>query len=113
MCHDGFEGPTCYDRKKKLALDLQLTTNNLVLCPFTIVTSISHMERTTGYTREPLDPTAIGVYFARLPHDVTLMNEAYLRHLGQMDMKIKRWPCLGHTRIRAGQGLKDPMSSLF
>jgi hypothetical protein len=39
---------------KKLEQKLRLTADNLVPCPFTIVTSIGHVERTTGYTREPL-----------------------------------------------------------
>jgi hypothetical protein len=39
---------------KKLAQELQLTADDLAPCPFTIVTSIGHVERATGYTREPL-----------------------------------------------------------
>jgi hypothetical protein len=39
---------------KKLAKELQLTAADLTPCPFIIVTSIGHVERATGYTREPL-----------------------------------------------------------
>ena len=39
---------------KKLAQELRLTAHDLTPCPFTIVTSIGHVERATGYTREPL-----------------------------------------------------------
>ena len=39
---------------KKLAHELRLTADDLAPCPFTIVTSIGHVERATGYTREPL-----------------------------------------------------------
>ena len=39
---------------KKLAQNLQLIADNLTPCPITIVTSIGHVERATGYTREPL-----------------------------------------------------------
>ena len=39
---------------KKLVHELLLTADDLALCPFTIVTSISHVERATGYIREPL-----------------------------------------------------------
>ena len=39
---------------KKLVEDLQLTSDDLALCPFTIVTFIGHVKRATGYTRKPL-----------------------------------------------------------
>ena len=39
---------------KKLAQELRLTINDLDSCPFTIVTSIGHVERATGYNQEPL-----------------------------------------------------------
>ena len=39
---------------KKLAQELRLTAEDLVPCPFTIVTSIGHVERATCYTRKPL-----------------------------------------------------------
>ena len=39
---------------KMLAQEMGLAAEDLVPCPFTIVTSIGHMERATGYTREPL-----------------------------------------------------------
>lgn len=39
---------------KKLAHDLQWIADDLVPYPFTIVTSIGHVEQTTGYTRDPL-----------------------------------------------------------
>jgi hypothetical protein len=39
---------------KKLAYELRLTADDLAPCPFTIVTSIGHVERTIGCTREPL-----------------------------------------------------------
>ena len=39
---------------KKLAQKLGLAAKDLAPCPFTIVTSIGHVERATGYTREPL-----------------------------------------------------------
>jgi hypothetical protein len=39
---------------KNLAYDLRLIADDLVPCPFTIVTSIGHVERATGYTQEPL-----------------------------------------------------------
>jgi hypothetical protein len=38
---------------KKFAQKLRLTANDLASCPFTIVTSIGHVERATSYTREP------------------------------------------------------------
>ena len=31
-----------------------MTTNDLAPCPFTLVTSIGHMERATSYTQKPL-----------------------------------------------------------
>jgi hypothetical protein len=52
---------------KKLGHNLRLTVDDLAPCPFTIVTSIGHVERATGYTRElqqlslrvkPGDPSA-------------------------------------------------------
>ena len=39
---------------KKFAKELRLTPDDLAPCPFTIVTSIGHVERAIGYTREPL-----------------------------------------------------------
>jgi hypothetical protein len=39
---------------KKLAHGLQLTADDLAPCMFTIVTSISHVERATNYIRKPL-----------------------------------------------------------
>ena len=33
---------------------MRLTADNLALCPFTIITSIGHVERTISYTQEPL-----------------------------------------------------------
>ena len=39
---------------QKFAHELGLAAENLAPCPFTIVTSIGHVERATGYTREPL-----------------------------------------------------------
>ena len=42
---------------KKLAQELRLTADELTPCPFTIITSIGHVERTTCYTREPLQLT--------------------------------------------------------
>ena len=38
----------------KFAQELRLTGDDLTPCPFTIVTSIGHVERAIGYTREPL-----------------------------------------------------------
>ena len=38
---------------KKLAHELRLTAHDLTPCPFTIVTSIGHVEWVIGYTREP------------------------------------------------------------
>ena len=40
---------------KKLAHELRLTADDLAPYPFTIVTSIGHVERATGYTWEPLE----------------------------------------------------------
>ena len=62
---------------------------------------------------QQLHPAAIHGCFARLPRDVTLMSEADLRHLGLVDMVIAGWPCQGHSRVGASQGLEDPRSSLF
>lgn len=39
---------------KCLVEELGLTAADLEPCPFIIVTSISHSERATGFTREPL-----------------------------------------------------------
>ena len=39
---------------KRFAQELGLAAEDLALCPFTIVTSIGHVERATGYNREPL-----------------------------------------------------------
>ena len=39
---------------KRLGHQLGLAAENLAPCPFTIVTSIGHVEQATGYTREPL-----------------------------------------------------------
>ena len=39
---------------KRLAQEFGLAAEDLAPCPFTIVTSIGHVERATGYTREPL-----------------------------------------------------------
>ena len=39
---------------KKLVQELELTADDLAPCPFTIVTSVGHVERAIGYTREPL-----------------------------------------------------------
>ena len=39
---------------KKITQELRLTADDLAPCPFTNVTSIGHVERTTSYTREPL-----------------------------------------------------------
>ena len=39
---------------KKFVHELRLATDDLTPCPFTIVTSIGHVERATGYIREPL-----------------------------------------------------------
>ena len=39
---------------KGLAHELGLVAEDLAPCPYTIVTSIGHVERATGYTREPL-----------------------------------------------------------
>ena len=39
---------------KKLAQELGLAAENLAPCPLTIVTSVGHVERATGYTREPI-----------------------------------------------------------
>jgi site-specific DNA-cytosine methylase len=62
---------------------------------------------------QQLRPTAIRGYFTCFPHDVTLISEVDLRHLGPMDMVIVEWSCQGHTRPRTGRGLEDPRSSLF
>ena len=35
---------------KKLCQELGLVAEDLAPCPFTIVTSVGHMERATGYT---------------------------------------------------------------
>ena len=60
-----------------------------------------------------LYPTAIHGCFARLLRDVTLISEANLRRLGPVDLVIAGWPCQGHSCTRAGQGLEDPISSIF
>lgn len=39
---------------KKLMHELRLPANDLNTYPFSSITSIGHMERTTGYTQEPL-----------------------------------------------------------
>ena len=39
---------------KRLAQKLWLMADDLVVCPFTIVTSIGHVERATSYIQEPL-----------------------------------------------------------
>ena len=39
---------------KRLAQEFGLAAEDLAPCPFTIVTFIGHVERATGYTREPL-----------------------------------------------------------
>ena len=62
---------------------------------------------------QQLHLTAIRRCSSCLPRDVTLINEAELRHLGPVDMVIAGWPCQGHSRARGGRGLEDPRSSLF
>ena len=62
---------------------------------------------------QQLQPTAICGCFSRLPRDVTLISEDDLRYLDPVDMVIAGWPCQGHSRAGAGQGLEDPKSSLF
>ena len=48
-----------------------------------------------------LHPTAIRGYFTRLPHDVTFISEADLRHLGPVNMMIPGpFPCGGRPRFR-------------
>jgi site-specific DNA-cytosine methylase len=49
----------------------------------------------------------------QLPQDVTLISDEDLRRLGHIDLLIAGWPCQGHSRAGAGQGLNDPRSSLF
>ena len=39
---------------KKLAQELRLTAEDLAPCPFTIVTSVGHLDRATCYMQEPL-----------------------------------------------------------
>ena len=72
-----------------------------------------HFHRLMVLYPHQLHPTAIRGCFTRLLRDITLINEADLRHLGQVDMVIAGWPCLGHSLAGAGRGLEDPRSSLF
>ena len=72
-----------------------------------------HLHQLMVLYPQQLHPTAICGCFSRLPHDVTFISEADLRHLGPVDMVIAGWPCQGHSRAGAGRGLEDPRSSLF
>ena len=62
---------------------------------------------------QQLDPTAIRGSFSHLLCDVTLVSEANLRRLGPVDLVIAGWPCQGHSRAAACQGLDDTISSFF
>jgi hypothetical protein len=72
-----------------------------------------HLHQLMVLYPQQLHSTAIHGCFSRLPHDVTLISEADLRHLGPVDMVIARWLYQGHSCAEAGGGLEDPRSSLF
>ena len=72
-----------------------------------------HLHQLMVLYPQQLPPTTIRGCFSRLPRDVTLINEANLRHLGPVDMVIAGWPCQGHSNAGAGRGLEDPRSSIF
>ena len=72
-----------------------------------------HIHKLMVLYPQQLSPTAIRGCFSCLPHDVTLISEADLRHLGSVDMMSAGWPCQRHSHAGAGRGLEDPRSSLF
>ena len=72
-----------------------------------------HLQRLIAQYPEQLPPSAIHGCFGHLPRDVTLISDEDLKRLGHVDLVIAGWPCQGHSRAGAGQGLDDPRSSLF